>query len=123
MPTNPKERSFIGKWKWIETSGGLALQEFTPPPDIHVVFNDNNMCAFYRNDTIVSERNFKITREKLYFADTQNIISFIDIRSDSTTDYMHFPGMGQKTYSIYADTLFINDLGNDMFGYSYTKEN
>ena len=122
IPTKPSEKSFLGKWKWIKTSGGYAYQEFFPPPAIHVVFNNFNICTFYRNDTILSERNILLTREKLYTADTQNIISFIDIRSDSTTDYIHFPGMGQKYYGIYNDTLFISDLGEDMFAYFYTKE-
>ena len=123
MPTKLSEKSFLGKWKWIETSGGKSYQEFFPPPAIYVVFKNNNICAFYRNDTIVSERNFLLTREKLYTADTQNIISFIDIRSDSAADYRNLPGMGQKYYGIGNDTLLIGDLGYDMFIYFYTKEN
>jgi hypothetical protein len=121
-PKNGGDSRIYGIWNWNKTAGGEAYREFVPPPAIFVTIKDNGTCSFYRNDTLISERNYKVTREKIYLSDTQNIITFSNIASDSTMGYKHLPGMGQKYYEITDSTLVIGDLGNDMFSYFYSKK-
>lgn len=121
-PKNSVGSGIIGTWNWTKTAGGFAYQEYVPPPAITFTIKDSNTCAFYLNDTLISERNFMVTREKLYQPDTQDIITFSSIGPDSATDYKHFPGIGQKYYKLTDSTLEIGDLGSDMFTYSYSKK-
>ena len=121
-PENGGGSGIYGSWNWEKTAGGFAYREFVPPPKVTVTFEDNGTCDFYRNDTLISNRNFTLTREILFSPDTQNIITFSDSASDSTMDVKHFPGMGQKYYEITNSTMVIGDLGNDMFIYEYSRK-
>lgn len=121
------DQGLTGRWNWVKTEGGdFAHILYTPPPVIKLIF-DNNICIIYRNDNIISERNYYLTRENTACSDTQNIITFVDIRSDTTinpSDWYPIPGIGKYSYHIHNDNLILDDLSCAIgaFFYLYSRE-
>ena len=111
-----------GKWTWLQTVGGFAYQKFLPPPAVVLEFNEDGSYTFYRNDTIIYKKHYSLSREKLYAADSQNIIDLSTVVSDTLVDYRYLPAEGKKYYEMASDTLIIGDLGNDGFTYLFLKK-
>jgi hypothetical protein len=119
------DNNLYGKWNWIKTEGGdVALQRYAPPPHIELIFYNGNYCELFKDDTLISTRKITLTQDTvLYALDTQNILFFTDIKSDTTKNKwteLHSPIFGKFIYSINdtKDTLTISEM---WCHYSYKK--
>ena len=124
-PTSPDTR-FYGSWNWINTTGGFAVQSYSPPPSILIKFNNDSICSIYRNDTLLYNRNYSIRYDVLYRLpdstyDTTYSLRFFDTISDTIISYKEFTTSYENTYTINNDTLIIWDLRSDGFNYTYVK--
>jgi hypothetical protein len=114
-----------GKWNWIKTEGGdIALQRYAPPQYIELIFYNGNYCELFKDDTLISTRKITLTQDTvLYALDTQNILFFTDIKSDTLKNKwteLHNPIFGKFIYSINdtKDTLTISEM---WWHYIYVK--
>jgi hypothetical protein len=58
-PTKP-EPTIIGKWKWVQTMGGIGGWTYTPATEGYtatLLIQSNTHCAIYKNDTILQAGN------------------------------------------------------------------
>lgn len=126
-PTDQGDPRFYGKWNWVMTDGGdLFYSQIHPPPIVKIIFGQNNYCIYYRNDTIISERNYYLIRDSVWYTpDSVDMIKFTDIWSDTSMNWpkinwLNTPSIGEYMYSFTPsnDTLIFSDR---WWHFRYTK--
>jgi hypothetical protein len=78
-PTKP-EPTIIGKWKWVQTMGGIGGWTYTPATEGYtatLLIQSNTHCAIYKNDTIVQAGNCTFTT-------SDSITYFFDLTTNFT---------------------------------------
>ncbi|HET9135079.1 MAG TPA: hypothetical protein VFO76_00465 [Candidatus Kapabacteria bacterium] len=83
-PTKP-EPTLIGKWKWVQTMGGIGGWTYTPATEGYtatLLIQSNTHCAIYKNDTIVQAGNCTFTT-------TDSITYFFDLTTGFTDSLLH----------------------------------
>lgn len=77
-------KKLIGKWNWIEASGGITGEISTPQTTgkkVRVEFNKKGICKEWENDKLVYSKPFKV--EKVKRASIESPVEFIKYGSKS----------------------------------------
>jgi len=103
---------YLGKWKWVETSGGFAGSIETPAStgkEIYYEFLQNGSYIKTVNDIIIEEGKFQIS--------TQNCI-----HQNRVMPTIQFESQTELTIETNnTNTLYLADENADGFTYKYTK--
>ncbi len=102
----------IGKWNWIKSCGGFAGGCNTPESThskIVIEFTKDSVFKKYKNDTLLIETTFKVTRGKTIYS--QNSAQLIELKNLMSESF---------SFST-CDTLFLNDECYDCYGSTYVR--
>lgn len=69
----------IGKWKWIQTTGGFAGVNITPETEGFtrtLVFSEDGHYKFIKNDSVTEEGTYEIIKKKNTIAGEAFVISY-----------------------------------------------
>ena len=100
-----------GSWDWLKSAGGLAYQEYFPPPTTRQVYNEDGTFQLYLNDTLKASTTFTIRKEMTGWSpDTANVIHY--------KDSIQFQ---PQMFTIDSDSLILRDLCIDCFTHIYKR--
>jgi len=109
--TGPQSMGIYGSWNWLKSAGGIAYQEYFPPPIMRQVYNEDGTFQLYKNDTLKSSTIFTIKREMTgWSTDTANVIHY--------KDSIQFQ---PQMFTIDRDSLILRDLCMDCYIHIYKR--
>ena len=115
-PVAPEISQLYGTWQWLRSVGGIMGEVRTPKSTGHTgkaIFHFDGTVAFYRDDILVEQYRYTITREKLYpNAQEALIIEFLGAPAPSNKQTISYQGV---------DTLFLSDLCMDCYQHTYAR--
>ena len=81
--------SIIGEWNWISSTGGIAGMKYTPETTGEkrkIIFDNDSVFRFYRNDTLKIECKYHILKS----SDSGGLNSMILVKYDSSSIRQYF---------------------------------
>lgn len=99
--------AIAGKWLWIETTGGLAMNKTNPSITGYIKeidFNKNRTYRIYKNNELVEKGSYKIIRRKCITGNYEYLIQFSNGSeeiADITKDTLY---LAQNVYDGYCET-------------------
>ena len=106
-----KSNNLVGKWKWIESSGGINGRIENPTTtgkSILLEFTDSTIKT-YENGFLKAEEKFQIQSQNSIFGGQREMI---------ITGSNEF----RQSYKIESDNLYLNDECTDCFQSKYIKQ-
>ncbi|WP_310595055.1 hypothetical protein [Flavobacterium sp.] len=106
-----KSNNLVGKWKWIESSGGINGRIENPTTtgkSILLEFTDSTIKT-YENGLLKAEEKFQIQSQNSIFGGQREMI---------ITGSNEF----RQSYKIESDNLYLNDECTDCFQSKYIKQ-
>ena len=106
----PESNTLLGKWNWIESTGGIAGVTLTPKSTgktIYLEISQNSIKKFV-NGSLESEQKYTIQIQSSIFGGNKPMFVF---ENDS-----------KSSFEIESDVLFINEECYDCFNNKYKKE-
>ena len=112
--SNPELKKLLGRWEWIETSGGFAGKIITPVKAGYtdeIEFNKEGIFQEFKNGKLQDKKRFSITKEKSnLIGDSAYIIAF-DSMDSSFVRAIQKQSVSFKG----SDTLLLNEECFDCF--------
>lgn len=108
---NDFSNSLIGKWEWIESSGGITGVILTPGSEgvqVTIEFNGNTYRK-YVDGNLETEKTYKIEKGSSIFK-TENV------------DLIIYEDNWKQSFQLHGDTLFLYDECYDCFLNEYHKD-
>ncbi|MGL2993119.1 hypothetical protein [Flavobacterium sp. TSSA_36] len=108
-----KSKSIVGKWKWIESSGGIdgrIENPITTGRSIVLEFTESTIKT-YENGLLTSEGNYQIQLQNSILGGQREMIII-------TTDPKQF----KRSYEIVTNNLYLRDECFDCFQSKYIKQ-
>ncbi len=106
-----KSNNLVGKWKWIESSGGINGRIENPTTtgkSILIEFTDSTIKT-YENGLLKAEEKFQIQSQNSIFGGQKEMII------SGSNEF-------KQSYKIESDNLYLNDECYDCFQSKYTKQ-
>lgn len=92
-------KKLIGKWNWVETSGGFAGSITNPSTEgmnMQMEFKKNGTVLNYKNNTLSSQAKYKLVLGQSNFtAEKSYLINYVDkkgLKMDIKNDFYEFKG-------------------------------
>jgi hypothetical protein len=118
--TDPDQEKIIGKWQWLERSGGFVGKTTTPLKEgyaIRIEFDKNGIYHKYKNDSLVDRKQFSFSKQtSIRNQKDVSVISFID----DTLKFNESPLPVSISFQG-NDTLMLNEEVHDGFEYVYVR--
>jgi hypothetical protein len=106
-----KQKSIIGKWVWIKSSGGISGETLTPSSTgKSIVIEISNLeVKILENGNVSSNNPYAIvTKESVFGGQRQMIVYTL--------------GKPSQSFSVVGDKLFLNDECYDCYQSEYVKQ-
>ncbi|MFC1476205.1 hypothetical protein ACFLQW_04305 [Candidatus Zixiibacteriota bacterium] len=111
-PTSPGESTYLGTWRWVQSSGGYAGRTETPESvgfSRTLILAGSNVYQIYRDDLLLYNGLYYVSWEKRgWCADSCFVIS-----------YENNPE--EQIIISHADTLELVDMCYDCYQHLYTR--
>ena len=115
VPSGESEENttpLIGKWKWIQSSGGFAGETVTPEStgeSRSIEFGEMGIVTFYTNGEVTLSSTFRTDAEKTIFAEDPQPVLYVE-------------GYFMYAYSFpYFDQLELSENVYDGYSHVYIK--
>lgn len=111
---NSPYKALLGKWRWVQSTGGFAGKTTTPQAEghtMHIEFKADTSVIIYRDDAVTGKAKFEVVKGRTIFSqDSAYLLKFQPQMID------------EAILKVTKDTLVLADNVHDGFGKTYVKQ-